>query len=435
MTDILNQKQILKARFNMIRTNFLSNFVFIFTITIFLFSCGNQPKWYKGNLHTHSFWSDGDDYPEMVMSWYKEHDYDFIALSDHNILTEGEKWIDVTKSKGGTKAYEKYKEKFGSEWIETKTEDGNLKARLKTLEEYRTLFEEKGKFLIIQAEEISDSYDGKPIHLNAINNQELIPPQKGNSIQEVIQNNLDAVLEQRKVTGVPIIPHLNHPNFGWALKVEDMIDLTGEKFFEVYNGHPSVRNEGDSLHISTERIWDIVLSFRLTKGLPVMYGIAVDDAHSYHNFTPKHANPGRGWLMVHANDLSPESLIEAMEAGNFYGSTGVTLENIQYGKDQIAIKIKSETGVDYKTQFIGTFKDFDSSTKKIKMTDSNNPIRNKYSNEIGEILEEIEGSSPAYKLKGNELYIRAKVISTKIKENSYREGKVEVAWTQPYVLK
>jgi hypothetical protein len=54
------------------------------------------PKgWYKGNLHTHTLWSDGDDYPEMVVNWYKSHGYQFLALSDHNILLAGEKWVEV----------------------------------------------------------------------------------------------------------------------------------------------------------------------------------------------------------------------------------------------------------------------------------------------------------------------------------------------------
>ena len=30
-------------------------------------------RWWKGNLHTHSLWSDGDDFPEMVADWYKRH--------------------------------------------------------------------------------------------------------------------------------------------------------------------------------------------------------------------------------------------------------------------------------------------------------------------------------------------------------------------------
>jgi len=44
--------------------------------------------WYKGNLNTHSYWSDGDDFPEMIMDWYKNHGYHFVSLSDHNILAE-----------------------------------------------------------------------------------------------------------------------------------------------------------------------------------------------------------------------------------------------------------------------------------------------------------------------------------------------------------
>ena len=52
-------------------------------------------RWYRGNLHTHSLWSDGNDLPEMICDWYKRNGYDFVALSDHNILADREKWIDV----------------------------------------------------------------------------------------------------------------------------------------------------------------------------------------------------------------------------------------------------------------------------------------------------------------------------------------------------
>ena len=53
-----------------------------------------------------------------------------------------------------------------------------------------------------------------------------------------------------------MIPHINHPNFGYGISLDDMIALKGERFFEVYNGHPSVHNLGDSVHISTEEMWD-----------------------------------------------------------------------------------------------------------------------------------------------------------------------------------
>jgi hypothetical protein len=36
-------------------------------------------------------------------------------------------------------------------------------------------------------------------------------------------------------------------------------------------------------------------------------------------------------------------------------------------------------------------------------------------------------------LTGKELYVRAKIISTKAHPNPYQKGDVEVAWTQPLI--
>src|SRR5262245_34386649 len=75
-------------------------------------------KWYRGNLHTHSHWSDGDDYSEMVALWYKEHKYDFLCFTDHNTIMGRERWVEVAKTKGGQAAYEKLKARFPDKWIE-----------------------------------------------------------------------------------------------------------------------------------------------------------------------------------------------------------------------------------------------------------------------------------------------------------------------------
>ena len=39
----------------------------------------SSPRWWKGNLHTHSLWSDGDDYSEMIAGWYQQHGCQFIG--------------------------------------------------------------------------------------------------------------------------------------------------------------------------------------------------------------------------------------------------------------------------------------------------------------------------------------------------------------------
>ena len=392
-------------------------------------------SWWKGNLHTHSLWSDGDDYPEMIMDWYKQRGYHFMALSDHNILAEGEKWVPLTQTANGHLAFQKYRDRFGDDGVTWKVEGEDTLVRLKTLDEYRPLFEEPGAFLIFQAEEITDGFEQKPVHVNATNVQELIEPQGGGSVREVMQNNVDAVLDQRARTGQPMFPHINHPNFGWAVTAEDLIALRGERFFEVYNGHPSVHNEGDALRPSTERMWDIILTERLAHGQDILYGVAVDDAHSYHEMTSDVPNPGRGWVMVRAADLTPDALIAAMEAGDFYGSSGVTLLDIQLDETTLRLEIEPEEGVTYTTAFIGTRQGYDPSSEPIAAADLNAAsVTRRYSDDIGVVLAEVEGTSPSYTFSGDEIYVRARVISSKIKANPYRQGEYETAWVQPVVF-
>src|SRR5829696_8734193 len=111
------------------------------------------PRWWKGNLHTHSLWSDGNDFPEMIAAWYKEQGWNFLALSDHNVLSDHELWIKT--SRAGAVAMEKYLARWGEPWVERRVEAGEEMVRLKTLTEFRGNFEEPGRFLMVQSEEIT----------------------------------------------------------------------------------------------------------------------------------------------------------------------------------------------------------------------------------------------------------------------------------------
>ncbi len=106
-------------------------------------------RWFKGNTHTHSLWSDGNDYPEMIMDWYKSHGYDFISLSDHNTLAQGEKWVTLPAHHFRQSRFREYLKKYGKDWVSYKTDSaGKISVRLKTLAEYQPMFEEADKFLI-----------------------------------------------------------------------------------------------------------------------------------------------------------------------------------------------------------------------------------------------------------------------------------------------
>lgn len=395
-------------------------------------------QWYRGNMHTHSLWSDGDDYPEMIASWYKARDYDFLVFTDHNVLLRGDKWIDVEKNKGGQKAFDKLVAKFPGDWVQTRTEKERLQVKLKTFD---TVFEELAepqKYLLIQGEEITDKYKNKPIHMCATNTTELLPPLHGESVLEVMQQNINAAVSRRERTGEKTLVHLNHPNFGYGVTAEQLMKVVGENFFEVYNGHPGVNDSGDKTHASTERMWDIINTWRLSKfDMPIMYGLATDDGHSYHETEPgKKSQPGRGWVMVLAETLTPDAMVTALEAGRFYSSSGVTLKSVTFADGTLAVEVDAQEGVEYSVEFIGTRKGFDDESKPaVDDEEKAKELTRVYSNEVGAVLQTSKGTSANYKLKGDELYVRAVITSSRPHPNPSEKGDFEKAWIQPIVPK
>ena len=168
----------------------------------------SAPRFWKGNLHTHSLWSDGDDFPEMIADWYKRHDYHFLALSDHNVLSEGERWIDVKSGKvDRSLALDKYRTRFGGVWVETRTlqsddkgenqKENKLQVRLKPLAEFRSVLEEPARYLLIPAEEITHRFAASPVHVNAINLRDKITPINGDNISETLSPLIGAMTSRR----------------------------------------------------------------------------------------------------------------------------------------------------------------------------------------------------------------------------------------------
>ena len=408
----------------------------------------SEPRWWRGNTHAHSWWSDGDAPPELIADWYKQHDYDFLVISDHNIMKKGVKWYPIDNTRRAVTqlhyAYAMYVDRFGEQWVETRTVDGGREVKLKTLDEFRSLFEEPEEFIFIRGEEITDSYNGLPMHANGINLVELIEPQGGDNMRDTIQNNLDAVMAQSDRYGQPMLMHLNHPNFVWGQTPEDFFYLDhepGDGFFEMWNGHSSVRNYGDDYHVSTERMWDIVLSKRLGElNRSVIYGVAVDDAHEYAVWGLGETNPGRGWIMVRSRWLTPNEITAAIKRGDFYNSTGVSLSRLTVDENGIDLAIDARPGVDYTIEFIGTLKDADLQGRQRSIPASYgrgenlNPHRIRYSDEVGEVLQTVTGTAARYNVTGDEIYVRARITSSQPHGNPFAPGDVEMAWTQPLVV-
>lgn len=298
-------------------------------------------RWLKGNTHTHTLESDGDSPPEVVARWYKSHGYNFLVLSDHNV------WVDPAKL---------------SHLVDS-------------------------TFLLIPGEELTTRFERRPVHVNGLNIPGVIEPRTDSTLLGTVQKNVDAV---REVDGVP---HINHPNFGWAITPEVLARIRNDKLIEIHNGHPLVHNEGGGGSPGMEAVWDQLLT-----GGKRIYGIAVDDAHHFTGeFAADRANPGRGWVSVRADRLDARAILSQMEAGRFYASTGVELDSIRVTAGDITLHIRQRGDFKYTTEFIGRG---------------------------GRVLARTGAAGAAYKLAGDEMYVRARVT----------DSGGQHAWIQPVFI-
>lgn len=296
-------------------------------------------EWFKGNLHTHTLNSDGDSTPDAVARWYRDHRYNFLVLSDHNYFTDPQ-----------------------------------------GLNQFMAA---KDRFLLLGGEEVTSRYEQSAIHVNAYGLRELVEPVFKTGVVETIQGNVDAIKAKNG------IPSLNHPNFIWSITPAQMARIDGLQLFEVYNGHPGTNDEGGGGAPSLEEMWDV----SLTAGKRI-YGIAVDDAHSFKVLSPDLSNPGRGWVQIQAAELTAESITGALERGDFYASTGVELDSLAREGDELRFTISENSDRKFTTQIIGAG---------------------------GEVLDTVFGREVHYALKNGDKYARATV----------HDSAGDRAWVQP----
>ena len=417
----------------MIGTRFFRTVLLLVVVMLCYGASGAQ--WYKGSLHIHSLWSDGDAAPEVPVSWYRENGWHFVCLTDHNIRLEGERFRSVDEESNPTPAqFDALQQEFGPEWTAIEIVAGRTRMRLKTFQELKAYFEDPEEFILLHGEEIT-TLAGNP-HVGAINTVDVVGMQAPADIITSSKKYYQAVESQQRKYNQPMLAIMNHPCFADAVTIEEMLQLPEFRFFEVYNGHPSVNNWGQEKqgYPSTDRFWDVVLAMRLQQQQGSnFYGIAADDSHNYFEWGTGQANPGRGWVMVKADRLEVGALLEAMNSGEFYASTGVVLDEILEDESGLSFKIIEEEGVSFTTRFIGTRKGFSKESSEYRNTDGEMPERASrvYSNDIGVVLLETQDLNPTYRFAGDELYVRALVMSDKKQVNPFREGDVEMAWVQP----
>lgn len=259
------------------------------------------------------------------MAWYQSRGYDFIALTDHN---------QVSELPGGAT--------FGEVAVSVP-------------------LAETGGLLVLSGIELTHNPavclpapplpDGKcRIHVNALG-VTARPEGRLEWADRKSDRRIDlygrALITARELGG---LVQINHPQWHWGMNAELLTELgrRGARFVEVANSQFTAWNDGGQVggqrFPSIEALWDAALVAGVT-----MWGVASDDAHSYDGKGQYPA--GGGWVVVHA-EKRPAAILAALSAGAFYSSTGVVLDRAGRHGDELVVEVSAQSPGAHRITFI-----------------------------------------------------------------------------------
>jgi len=234
---------------------------------------------YRGNLHTHSTRSDGILDPEEVCRRYQAEGYDFIALTDHLVGLFDYPITDTSAFRN-----DHFTTIIGAEMHTGEMENGYL-------------------WHILGIGLPLDFKHSDAPHFRSVKGSE-----SGANVA-------------RRAREAGAFVSIAHPHWS-GLSEADALSIKAAHAVEIYNHGCVVDNDRGEGFFTLEQLLNRDRHLNL---------IATDDAHFN---TPDHFG---GWVMVKAAENTPELLLAALKAGDFYSSTGPNIHDIRLKGDSIEV--------------------------------------------------------------------------------------------------
>ena len=277
-------------------------------------------NYYKGNMHCHSNLSDGYYSPEELKELYKGKGYSFLAITDHEFLVnhadlDDEDFITLTSAEYAIKQF---------------PEQSTLK-----------------------------NFNMKVCHLN------LYAKQQDNTYC-VRYNSVYDHYSSPELKATFDLPEHEEPRVYGPEGINKLIaDIKEKGFFVCYN-HPrwSLENYGD--YGGYEGLWGVeIYNTACNVGGLYDYDINVlddmlrddkrvfascgDDNHNTKEET-RALHSGKAFVMVNADDLSYDSIVNGLLSGNFYSSTGPVIDELYVEDGKVCIKCSDAKRISYSTR-------------------------------------------------------------------------------------
>lgn len=227
----------------------------------------DQGNFYKGNCHCHTTNSDGRIEPDKIINAYKDRDYNFLMVTDHNVYSNytefnTENFITIQGFEGDVGTYH---------FIFFPT---TLTKPFKHLERIPNNWDEG-----IKSEDATHEYINK-------------------YVKNICDRGYAAMF--------------NHPY--WSnLEYDDIMAIDNIFAVEVYN-YGSLMAEDTAESITH---WDACL-----KREKKLWGMATDDNHNVYGIDSPRSDSFGGWITVKAESLEEKHIVNAILEGSFYASCG-----------------------------------------------------------------------------------------------------------------
>ena len=258
---------------------------------------------YKANLHTHTNVSDGNSSPEEVKAFYKKNGYSIVAYTDHELILDhsdlnDDNFLSIT----------------GCEYANTDKTD--VPWKYKTTCHLNFLAKEADNTTHVcyhpapAARFVGDEAANKVKHYGEIFERE-------HTVECV-----NHVIKEANSHGFLVA--MNHP--WWSME--------GFNTFSQYDGYFAVEvfnyGCGSSGHYE---FTPYIYSELLRMGKKIV-PVAADDIHKIWKDVKYHKQAFGGYNMIAAKELTYEGVMEAIENGDMYASSGATINEI-YVEDNI----------------------------------------------------------------------------------------------------
>lgn len=254
----------------------------------------NVPKYFKTNLHTHSTVSDGKLSVEELKQEYKSRGYSVVAFTDHEVCfshqdLNDEDFLALT-------GYEMLTDQWELPKSHTQTYHFNFIAKdpENRWQIFNPVYRPATERHLDKI--VCDGYEERTYNLEKMNE----------------------IIARAREKGFLVT--YNHP--AWSMQdARDYIGLEGIWGVEVFNGECYMLGADDDMSQCYQEM--------LREGKR-LFPLATDDTHS-----PRAI--GMGWVMVGAEKLEYGSVIEALEKGDFYASSGPEIHSLTVEDDIVTI--------------------------------------------------------------------------------------------------